>query len=696
MIPKLFSSAETEFTSYGIGSLPDAISCKVEEERNGIYEMTLTYPITGRHYENIQYHSLILVKPNPYDDEQAFRVYRISKPLKGKVTVYAQHISYDMGGIGLSPFSATSVTEALTALKVYSVDENPFTFSTDKGTQATMTLLTPSTVRTVLGGVQGSILDTYGGEWKFDQYSAYLYNERGKNRGVTIRYGKNLTDLKQEENCSKICTAIYPYWTDGTNVVTLPEKTVAVKGGPFDFTRTSPLDFSQRFENQPTEEQLRNAVTTYINSHSLGVPEVSLDVSFEVLSKMTEYSELALLEHIELCDMVTIHFEKLGVETVAKVISYEYDALNEKYTKISLGDRRASIADTVVKQQLSLENEPTRIYRAVENATAWITGSNGGYVIFTRNEDGTPKELLVMDTPSIETATKVWRWNQGGLGYSSTGYNGPYTTAITQDGAIVADFMSTGVLTAVLIQSEDGKSKWDLSTGAMELYNTKISTSAVGRTYTNTDYGQSDLTRLNNILIGVTEATLIDYEKLDINGDGKFGPTDTVQINQIIQGLKTVNFTTSWQLSMDPMDGDNLLKIYRVYKNNLTGKETENLVFSAGFSNVKVNSIETGNVTATGEIKADSGDFKSLRVNGQTVEPFEQAIIGYVVFCAGQSGSKASCFIPYGMSGTFQCASNDWYCTFSFNGYGSATKTAGSSSTYVDSTVTVYNTGGEP
>ena len=159
----------------------------------------------------------------------------------------------------------------------------------------------------------------------------------------------------------------------------------------------------------------------------------------------------------------------------------------------------------------------------------------------------------------------------------------------------------------------------------------------------------------------------------------------------ILEGKRTVNFTTNWRLSVNPSDGNNLLKVYRVYHNNTTGEDTENVVLSAGFANVKANSVETTNITATGAVKGGSGDFGSLKVNGQNVQPFEKNVIGYAVFAAGQSGAKASCFIPHGESGTYQCASDDWYCTFSFDGYGSATKTGGNSHTYIDSVHTIYN-----
>ena len=223
----------------------------------------------------------------------------------------------------------------------------------------------------------------------------------------------------------------------------------------------------------------------------------------------------------------------------------------------------------------------------------------------------------------------------------------------------------------------------------MELFNSKLSTIATGATYKNSDYSQADADRAQQITVGMVEPTFSDYEKLDVSGDGRISILDCSWIAQIVEGTRTVDFTTAWKLRIDPTDGENLLKIYRVYHNNITGADTENIVLSAGFANVKANSVEAVNLTAEKEIKAKSAIFDDLKVNGETYQPFEKKPIGYVVCCTGGSNNQATCFIPAGTSGAFQCASNDWYCAFSFDGSGGASKTGGSGT--VDSVKTVYN-----
>lgn len=488
MNPVLYESTQNTFETNGLGVLSDTISCQVVEERNGIFETTLEYPLTGIHYQEIKQRRIIFVKPNPYEDPQPFRIYRITKPLSGKITVYAQHISYDLSGVPVSPFSSGSVTGALSGLKTNAAVTNPFSFWTDKTSTGDFAVTAPTSTRTLLGGSDGSILDVFGGEYKFDRWTVRLYNNRGKNSGVSIRYGKNLMDLQQDENISNVVTGIYPYWLSGEGELTeLPEKIVNAPG-TYDFTRISAIDFSSDFEEAPTEKQLRDRAEDYISSNNVGVPTVSITVEFQPLEQTEEYKEIALLERVNLCDTVNVEYSELGVSATAKCVKTTYDALKDKYVSIELGDAKTNIADTIVQQQQEINEKPSVSFleQAVINATNWITGNKGGYVIFQRNADGQPYEILIMDKPEIEKAVKVWRWNQGGLGYSSNGYDGDYSTAITQDGAIVADFITTGTLQANLIksgiiQSHDGRAYFNLDTGQIAATQLIAQSSAIGQ-----------------------------------------------------------------------------------------------------------------------------------------------------------------------------------------------------------------------
>lgn len=457
----LFDSTSTEFTTNGLGTLHDAVSCFVTEERNGEFELEMEYPITGNRYNDLFLRKIIFAKPNPYDDPQPFRIYFISKPMDGIVTINAEHISYDTSGYPVSPFTAETVMTAFSKLKESSAIECPFTFFTDKSTAANMTVLKPSSMRSLLGGVEGSILNIYGGEYEFDKYSVKLWNNRGKNRGVSIRYGKNLTDLKQEENCNSVYTGVYPYWySEQDGLVQLSEKIVNAEG-VYNFTRIYPLDLSQEYQEIPTEEQLRSRAKTYMKSNNIGVPKVSITVEFVPLSQTEDYKNFAILETVYLCDTVNVYFPEMNITATSKCIKTVYDVIAEKYDKIELGDAKSTLASTVSEQNQSIKKVPTKTFieQAIDHATKLISGGLGGYVIIHSSTGGShPDEILIMDTDDIATAVNVWRWNSGGLGYSSTGYNGEFSLAITSDGRIVADFITSGILNGALLQANSVQS----------------------------------------------------------------------------------------------------------------------------------------------------------------------------------------------------------------------------------------------
>lgn len=474
MKPVLFAPTATEFTTNGLGKLSDAASCTVKETRNGAFELTLKYPIEGIHYAEIQQRSIILAKPNPVDLAQPFRVYRISKPINGLVTVYAYHISYDLTGIPVSPYSAASVQAALAGFSTNAVAANPFTFWSDMTSSGDFTVKSPASVRSLLP----TMLEVYGGEYKYDKYTVRLYQQRGVNRGVTIRYGKNLTDLKQDENCSNVYTGVYAYYSGGNGIVeTSPKVTPAP--GTYDYTRVLPLDLTAEFKEAPTAEALRAAAQEYINSHNIGVPDVSLNVSFVQLEQTQEYKDLALLERVELCDTVTVIFERLGVNATAQVTSTVYNVLIDAYDSVTIGNVRKNVAMTIAEQAQEIAKGPdlTALQAAVIEATELITGNQGGYVVIHSSTGGkTPDEILIMDQPDIESAVQVWRWNKSGLGYSSSGYNGPYGLAMTIDGKINADFIITGGMdaariTAGILQSKDGRFLIDLTANTISMKN---------------------------------------------------------------------------------------------------------------------------------------------------------------------------------------------------------------------------------
>lgn len=674
MKPILYDAGRTSFNDNGLGILADAISCKVTQELNGQFELEMRYPVEGVHYGEIALRSILRASASPDAILQPFRIYRITPAMGGVATIYARHVAYDLGGYVVAPFSAADAPSAVAGIKSHALPAGmPFELSTDKTTTASMAVTVPTSAWALLGGQRGSLLDVYSGEYEFDGWAVRLLTRCGADRGVAVRYGKNLTDLTQDSNCANCYTGVVPYWKDNETTVMAPP---VYAEGDFGYTKLMPLDLSSDFEERPTEAELQVAGAAYVKRNQIGVPVVSWDVKLALLAQASGYEDVAHLEQIYLGDTVGVHFARLGVDAKARVNKIVWDCLLERYDSVALGSVKASIAATIADQQQQINAKPSTsmVEQISSKIMSALMGANGGAVrLLDTDNDGEPDELYIADDPDPTKAKKVWRFNYEGWAASESGYNGPYTMGATIAGGIQAWMITAAHLIAGTIASEQGNFFINLDGGT-------IDTSAEGSTYTNADYTQADLTRINQIVTGVVTPVLADYEKLDVNGDGKISITDTVIINMILEGKRTVNFTTNWRLSVNPSDGNNLLKVYRVYHSNTTGEDTENVVLSAGFANVKANSVETTNITATGAVKGGSGDFGSLKVNGQIVTPFEKSTIGYVVYAAGNSGAQASCFIPLGISGRFQCASDDWYCSFNFDGYGNYSNASGTGS----------------
>lgn len=338
--PRLYPPTAAAWDTNGLGALSDCISCVVEETLNGPFELEMQYRLNGLHYADITLRSIIMAKPNPTARPQPFRVYKISRPINGVVTINAQHLSYDLSGIVIEPFNAPSLASALEGMKTNAVTENPFEYETDKTVISDFVVSYPSSARSLVAGQRGSLLDTYGGELEFDRYQVKIWAHRGKDNGVTIRYGKNMTDVNQEEDGSGVYTGVYPYWySEEEGSADLGSSYVPVEG-EFDFTRILLLDLTEEFENKPTAEELTQKAQEYISNHDPGVPTISTTVSW--------YQSKDFVENVNLGDVVGVYFSRLGISAKAKIVKTRYNALQNRYESVDIGSVRSSIAGTIV------------------------------------------------------------------------------------------------------------------------------------------------------------------------------------------------------------------------------------------------------------------------------------------------------------------------------------------------------------
>ena len=510
MIPVLYDAEATSFVKNGIARLNDCISCLVTEERNGLFEVEFEYPLTGIHYADIQLGRIISCAHDETGARQPFRIYRRSAPIDGVVTFNAHHIAYDLQNVILEPYTASSCTLALAGFTTHALTDCPFTFWTDKSVSGTFTVTHPTSIWDVLGGSEGSILDVFGtGEWEFDGWTVKLYLNRGANNGVVVRYGKNLTDLTHEVETDGTYNAILPYWMGADDAIVIGTiqrnnglihqaywtdqndlKIEDENGNYFEFgyysSQVVPMDFSGQFQEQPTRSQLNSAASAFLTNNTPWLPHENLTFDFVALWQTEEYASYAFLQRVKLCDTLRVVYSDLGVDTTAKVVRVVYNALLDRYDEIEIGDPKTTYAGLIERQAVEESSVNTQeairatystfeddMNAAIQNATELITGGLGGHVVFGMDANGKPQEIYIMDTEDVQTATKVFRMNVNGMGFSTNGINGTYRTAWTfSNAAFVADFITAGTLTANLlkagtIQGTGDNNYWDLVSGVL-------------------------------------------------------------------------------------------------------------------------------------------------------------------------------------------------------------------------------------
>lgn len=484
MIPILFAPTEDlhavdrEHLTNGLGRLVDALECYTDTVLNGDDELTLVYPMSGQLFEQIQDRSIIVAYNSRLKRLQPYRVYRQVQSIDGDVVFYAEHISYDLVGIPVEPYDAVDVGTAMAGIPLHSMVDNPFTFTSTKTTEANFRLRHPVNARMLLGGIEGSILDIYRGEYEFDWYSVILHNRRGADRGLRVTYGKNMTDFEQDRNCSDCYTGAVGYYVDPESGESIHTDVIDVDG-EFDHTRIATIDLSDKFEAPPDITQLETALQQYMVDNDIGVPDVSWTLDFDQLENTSEYLDVDLFTTVDLGDTVHVYFEKMGVEASARANGTRWNVLKNRYDKVHLGNVKSKLTDTINQQESQLKNTPTDV--EVQNIAAQMTaaltkalfGLDGGVIRFLdTNEDGVLDTLYIADDPNPLTAVKVWRFNYQGFAASKTGYDGPFEFGATLDDGLLANFVTAAQLVAGTIRSADGTTFYlNLDEGILQMGN---------------------------------------------------------------------------------------------------------------------------------------------------------------------------------------------------------------------------------
>ncbi|WP_235713376.1 phage tail spike protein [Bacillus mycoides] len=458
----LYKPTETDFTHNGIGILDDNIyDAVIEEELNGLYVLSFKYPLFAPH--GLEIGGQCLIKAPTPDGDQLFRVARPA-PSMGELNVFCYHVFYDLVD---NLIEDTFIQEkggqaALQQMKERMQYSTNFNFISDISTIASSRLVGKNPVEAILDNSQdNSFLSRWGGELKRDNFTVHMLRERGRDRGVVIQHKKDLLGYESDVDWTNVITRMMPKGFDG---LLLPEKYVdsynvskyikpKIRVVEFEHIKAAIGDYANDEDAVPLPqayEMLRDAAKKMYDEQHVDFPKATYKVEFQELSQTEEYKDLAVLQRVYMGDTVTVIHEEDGFEIEAKVNSYKYDPINEEYIELTLGNYKESFADITGRVD-NIENnvnnmESSILEQARENATNLINSGFGGHVRIY------PERILIMDTADERTAKKVWQWNINGFGYSSTGINGSYNTAITMDGRIVADFITTGTLNGNLVR----------------------------------------------------------------------------------------------------------------------------------------------------------------------------------------------------------------------------------------------------
>lgn len=410
MIPVLFEGTATSFTTNGLGRLVDAVECLATEERNGQFELEMKYPVIGQHYDDIGLNKLILAKPNRNQNPQAFEIYKISVPIKGIVTINARHISYRLNYVPVKPFTAQGIQGVLSGLLTNSLENHPFTVTTDiVNTQTTYNQIEPKPFRACLGGSDGSLLDLFAsrgtGEYEWDNFNVKLWSHRGTDRGVQLRYAVNITDLNREVSSEDLITGAVAWWHNADDtIIEFGEVQYAPNASSHPVHKTVLLDVSSDMDAQPSLSQLNSMASDYVATQ--GVLKENIKVSFADL-----YEDSSELD-VRLCDTVTVIYMPMGVRTTKEIIKTEWDVLRDRYYLIEAGDASSSLASTIIDAVGDIESivqKNSRIISVVQTVNRELGSISSTVAQTTEDITGIKTAVSTLEQTAEEISQTVTR-----------------------------------------------------------------------------------------------------------------------------------------------------------------------------------------------------------------------------------------------------------------------------------------------
>lgn len=462
MIPVIFKPGEKDFTTNGLGRLIDATRCEITEEANGKYELEMDYPAISRFSDYFENGYQIKAKPNDLEEYHIFEIKQTFKDtFTNSIVIYAQSRTYKLGNrqVRLVTVDNRNGSEAMKLIEQNMDEPCDIKLHSDINT-ASSTIFEARNVLNCIAGEQGSLLQYWGGEIKREPFKLSLLRRRGRDNVGTVRYGKDLKGLTIKFDWQSIVTKVLPFaelqsGADGTSQRIYGN---AVKSEYITKYPDVYAQYVQFTEDQGVKDlsSLNKVAGKYFTTLYPGSdkPKVSIELEIEKLTDSEEAKEFAKMRNYNLFDTFTVYHKFYDIDIQTKVTGIVYDALAEKTIKITAGDIQVAFYKQQSQDfQEAIKTLTKKDYMSnfIDYITDLINGVKGGSILqYPKNR---PHTLYFMDTDSTDTAKNVIAINNQGIGFSTTGWKGPFRNAWTIDGILNADFIRAGKIRSDIFET---------------------------------------------------------------------------------------------------------------------------------------------------------------------------------------------------------------------------------------------------
>lgn len=413
MRPILFNKNETAFDTYGLGEL-NVTKGTVTRERNGNYTLYSEIPANDPMVATLEKEMKLKADAGLRTKNQTFEISRIVKDSSNIVKIYGQHISHKLEYMGLVNGRVFSGS-AFTALAIWhnaTIGDLRFDVWSDIQTtgKGVFDISKMENARQALGGVEGSILDIYGGEYEFDNMTVRLHKQLGRTAPTVLEYGRNILSAELDETIESAYTSVLPFATytpdkpEGDTsdsqpdpvTVTLPENYVDSKyKALYAHRRIKVVDFSSEFKSDskskdiPTPDKLRKIANDYMERNEIGKPKINIKIEYADLAKTLDYADNGWIEELELCDIVPIYYPQIGLtDETAKVTTVTYDFINERNESVEFGDIGTNVRSTMQSGLAGRVDDIAKAQQDFENSLPdYLLNAQGNKVWYNRPDD---------------------------------------------------------------------------------------------------------------------------------------------------------------------------------------------------------------------------------------------------------------------------------------------------------------------